>query len=150
MDPKHKEIAENIYDLASFSLVETGNDTILFVLIKDNETIPILIPQGTEIDTADYTMMSMSIAKEHNADAIIVVAGMWVVTGSAKEIDITIRPSESPKREHYLNLIYMTADGNTFESIAGKVETDPAGTKFVRDHDWVDNVQQFEWFQPWS
>jgi len=94
--------------------------------------------------------MSMNIAREQNADAILVVAGMWVVKGLPSEIDISIRPSENEAREHFLNLVYMTADGKEYESIAGKVEKDPGGTKFVREHEWVDQIQEFEWFQPWK
>ena len=59
MDPTHKEIAEEIYNMASFALAETGNDTTLFVLIKENQSIPILVPPGFDIDTAGYAMMSM-------------------------------------------------------------------------------------------
>ena len=149
MDPKHKEIAENVYQLASFALTETGHDTTLFVLIKDNNSIPIIVPEDSRIDTSSYTLMSMNYAQQQNADAIIVVSGMWVVKGTLSEIELDVRPSESDKREHYLNLIYMTADGSNFESIAGKVERDIAGTKFVREHEWVDSIQKFEWFQPW-
>ncbi|MCK5613790.1 hypothetical protein KAR91_68635 [Candidatus Pacearchaeota archaeon] len=149
MNPKHKAIAENVYKIALFSLVESGRDTPLFVLIKDNQSIPILIPPGLEIDVASYTMMSLNLAREQNADAIMVVSGMWVVTGEIDDIDLTIRPSESDMKEHYLNLVYMTADGSEFNSIAGKVEIDPQGTKFIRHHEWLDNLQQFEYFQPW-
>jgi hypothetical protein len=149
MDPKHKEIAENLYQMASFSLAETGIDTALFVLIKGEQSIPIFVPPGTDIDTAEYALMAMNFAGEQNADAVIVVAGMWVVTGLAEEIDTDVRPSQHKSREHYLNLVYMTADGKTFESIVGKVEMDPAGTKFVRHHEWLESVQEFEWLQPW-
>lgn len=149
MNPKHKEIAENVYQIALFSLVETGHDTPLFVLIKDNQSMPILIPPGLEIDVAGYTMMSLNLAREKNADAIMVVSGMWVVTGQLDDIDLTVRPSENNMKEHYLNLVYMTADGSLFKSIAGKVETDPQGTKFVREHEWLADVQHFEYFEPW-
>ncbi len=149
MNPKHKEIAENVYQIALFTLAETGTDVPLFVLIKEDQSIPILIPPYLEIDTAGYALMSMNLAKEHDADALILISGMWVVTGNINEIDVNIRPSESDLKEHYLNLIYMTADGSGVESIAGKVETDPSGTKYVRHHEWMDSIQEFEWCQPW-
>ena len=150
MDPKHRELAEEIYQMSSFVLAESGADAPLFILIKDNKSIPILIPPGTEIDTAGYIMMSLNFAREEKADAIIVVAGMWVVTGHVDDINLDVRPSEQESREHYLNLVYMSSDGSELESIAGKVETDPAGTKYVRHHEWMDSVQDFEWLQPWK
>lgn len=149
MDPKHREIAESVYNTASFALAETGLDTALFVLIKDNESIPILVPPGTDIDTAGYAMMSMHYAKEHDADAIVVVSGMWIVKQHIQEYDPDMRPSEHPDREHYLNLIYMTADGGEMESIVGKVETDPGGRKFVRDHEWTQGIEMTHWLEPW-
>ena len=150
MDPKHKELAEQIYQMATFILAESGTDAPLAVLIKDNQTIPVLIPPGTEIDTAGYIMISLNFAREQKADAIVVIAGMWVVTGHIDEIDLNIRPSEQDNREHYLNLVYMSADGSDLESLAGKVEMDPAGTKYVREQEWLESVQDFEWLQPWK
>ena len=150
MDPKHKEIAEQIYQMSTFVLAESGTDAPLAILIKDNQTIPILIPPGSEIDTAGYIMMSLNFAREQDADAILIVAGMWVVTGHIDEIDLDLRPSQQDNRQHYLNLVYMSADGSDLQSLAGKVEMDPAGTKYVREQEWLDSVQDFEWLQPWK
>jgi hypothetical protein len=149
MNPKHKEIAETIYQTAIFALAETGKDAPIFFLIKDNQTIPILVPPGLDIDVTGYIMTSLELAKEHDADAIMIVAGMWVVTSNVNDIDLTIRPSEHDDKQHYLNLVYMSADGSELTSIAGKVETDPSGTKYVRDHEWLFDFQQFEMFEPW-
>jgi hypothetical protein len=150
MDKQHKKISEELYQTASFILTESGKDTPLFVLIKNNETFPILIPPGMEIDLATYSTLSLKLAREYDADAMIVIGGMWVVTDLVDNIDFQTRPSESDKREHYLNLIYITADGKTLESLAGKVEKDPAGTMYVREQDWLDSVQDFSLLQSWK
>lgn len=150
MDSEHKKIAEKIYKMATFVLAESGADTPLFVLIKDNESIPILIPPGMEIDVAGYATMSLKLAKEHDADAMLVVGGMWVVSDLLDNIDLQTKPSESEKREHYLNLVYITKDGKIIESIAGKIETAPDGTQYVKDQEWLDSVQDFSLLQPWK
>jgi hypothetical protein len=150
MDPKHKELAEQIYNSATFSLAETGNDSPLFIIIKDNQVTPILIPPGFEVDISGYAMLSLHYAQEAQADALIIISSMWVVLENVEALETGIRPSEHPDREHYFNLIYFSADGKEIESIAGKVETDISGTKFVREHDWLDSVQAFDWLQPWK
>ena len=150
MEEKHREIAEEIYQMATFVLVESGTDTPLFVLIKDNESIPILIPPGMELDLSTYATMSLKLANEQEADAMVLVGGMWVVTDLIDNIDLQTRPSESDKREHYLNLIYISDDGKILESIAGRVETDPAGTMYIKDQEWLDSVQDFDLLQPWK
>lgn len=150
MDKQHKELAEQVYQTATFILAESGKDTPLFILIKGDETIPILIPPGMEINLAEYSTLSHKMAKEQDADAMMIVGGMWVVMDTIDNIDLQTRPSESDKREHYLNLVYMSADGETVESIAGKVEKDPAGTMYVKEQDWLDSIQEFSLLQPWK
>lgn len=150
MDENHKKIAEEVYQMATFILVESGKDTPLFVLIKDNESIPIIIPPGMEVDLASYATMSLQLAKEQDADAMMVVGGMWVVSDHIDNIDLQTRPSESDMREHYLNLVYISKDGKILESIAGKVEKDIAGTMYVKEQDWLDTVQDFSLLQPWQ
>ena len=150
MDENHKKIAEEVYQMATFILVESGRDAPLFVLIKDNESIPIIIPPGIEIDLPYYATISLKLAKEQDADAMMVVGGMWVVSDHIDNIDLQTRPSESDKREHYLNLVYITKDGKTLESIAGKVETDIAGMMYVKEQDWMDTIQHFSLLQPWQ
>lgn len=150
MDEQHKKLAEEVYQTATFILTESGKDTPLFILIKEDETIPILIPPGMEINLAEYSTLSHKLAKEHDADAMMVVGGMWVVMDTIDNIDLQTRPSESDKREHYLNLVYMSADGEVTESIAGKVERDVAGTMYVKEQDWLDEIQDFSLLQPWK
>ncbi len=135
--------------MATMALAESGLDTTLFVLVKENQSIPILVPPGFDIDTTGYSMMALYYAKEQNADALICVSGMWIVKQHISELEEDIRPSEHPDREHYLNLIYMSADGKTMESIVGKVEQDPSGTKFVRNHEWSEGLETTKWFEPW-
>ena len=135
MNEKHKKIAEDLYKITLFALTETGKEYPVFCLIKDNKAMPVLMPPGEEIDVSNYILMSMDLARQYDVDALILVAGMWSVTSPIEEIDPRVRPSEHPNREHYLNLIYMTADGSEMESIAGKIETDQCRIQAERTGD---------------
>lgn len=151
MDPKHKEIAEGIYQAAIFGLAETGVDMPVISLIKDDKCIPILIPPLMEITMEEYTSKANEMAKEENADAILMIAGMWVVKGRKGELDLTERPSESPNREEHLNLVYMSANGNVTASISGEIKTNVGtGTKYVEKYDWMDSVSHTNFFEPWK
>jgi hypothetical protein len=44
----------------------------------------------------------------------------------------------------------MSADGKTLESIAGKVETDLAGHQFVREHEWLESMLDFNFIEAWK
>ena len=150
MDPKHKEIAEGIYQAAIFGLAETGVDMPVISLIKDNQCIPILIPPYIEITVDEYAARANEMAKEQNADAILIIAGMWVVKGHKDEIDLEQRPSQSPNREEHLNLVYMSADGEETASITGEIKTNVGtGTKYVEKYDWMDAVRN-NFFEPWK
>jgi hypothetical protein len=149
MNDEHKKIAEEFYKISSFALTESGKETPVFILVKDNLPIPLLVPPNQSMDTGSYIIFALGVAKRIDADALILVAGMWVITGKIGEVDTTIRPSMHPEREEYLNLIYMSADGSEIESLSGKIESDPAGTKFIRDQEWTDSVLKMDWLQPW-
>jgi len=150
MTPKHKEISEYIFKLSTFVLAETGLDTPLFVLIKDDQPIPVLIPPQVEIELTEYATYSLKFAKEHAADAMLFVSGMWVVSGPEVELDYSVRPSESKDREHYLSLVYISNDGKSKASLVGKVEQDPTGRKYVREQTWLDSVRNFNLLSSWK
>jgi hypothetical protein len=149
MNDEHRRIAEEIYKISAFALTETGKEIPVFILVKHDMPIPLLVPPDKDMDMGAYIMSALSFAKQYDADALILVASMWVVSGKLGEIDTRIKPSESPDREEYLNLIYMTADGLIIESLSGKVETTPIGTKFIRSQEWMDSTMKADWLQPW-
>jgi hypothetical protein len=150
MNQKHKKLAEEIYVASVFALAEKGMDAPIFILIKNDKSIPLLIPPDLEIGVAEYASMASDNARDLNADAIIVISGMWVVIDKAENLDPNVKPSDHPNREHYLNLVYMSADGKTLESIAGKVETDLAGHQFVREHEWLESMLDFNFIEAWK
>ena len=146
MDEVHKGLAEEIYGVMSMNLAETGTIYPIFYLIKDNNCMPVIMdPEGPPIDTEAYASVVNSTAHDQDCDAAIFISEQWTVIGKPddeemqKYIDGTKRPSEAEGRKDFLNLVYITAEGN-IKSLSGEIKTSGNGVHYVEESQWMNDA----------
>ncbi len=140
MDQKEKEMSEEIFNTLSIVLAEQGEVAPLYFIVKDKVMDPIVGHPG--VTHQHLASITVNMAHETNADAVVLVCEQWMVklkkdTKDAQDyIDGTKRPSQSPDAEPYLTLTYMTKNGEA-SSLIGKVHTSPNGVRFIRETEWI-------------
>ena len=146
MDERHKEIVEKLYNLASMHLAENGVFHPTFFVIKDGVCMPVIMhPESDQPDVATYASIVNSAAHDEDADAVVFISEQWTIMRKVDDKDLpafiegTERPSEAEDREEYLNLVYITAEGD-IKSISGKIQISPGGVHYIDGFDWVESA----------
>ncbi len=144
MDKKLRVVLSKLFDGYCFSLTETGFITPTYFLVKDEEIIKI---KNRGMDQELYVNLVLHQATQQDVEALIFVTENNVVTGYKNEQDIqalmngNIKINDHPNSESYLILMYISKDGNR-EGLFGKIEQDPSGLKFIKNHEWVTDINQ--------
>jgi len=153
MDDKLKGKLNELYDIHCMMLTERGIVEPMYFVVKDTMFTPILIGEGDEMSFANYTVESLKIAYNSEADGMILVSEQDVVVGKPGDKDIQalldgkIRPSDHPSKKPYLILTYINTEGKR-SALYGKIEYDIKGTKFIRTQKWSEEAVSKE--APWK
>lgn len=146
MNEQDKEKAEMLFTHISIVLTEHGKVFPTYIMIMDGQVIPVMVTEKAEMSLAEYEGVVHQAATEMQPDAMILIAEQWMVSRAKDDPDISllidgiIKPSDQKDKESYLTLIYTDKTGNS-ESLIGKIESDPMGTRFVRDQTWIKDCQ---------
>lgn len=142
MDKHHIQYSEYLFSAISMALTEHGKVYPTYVMIIQDEMIPVIAAPKENLTLAEYERAVNQAAMDVQPDAIILICEQWMVSRQKDDpetqllIDGVLRASEVPDKESYLTLIYTDIDGNS-ESLVAKIDSDPAGTRFTRDQSWI-------------
>lgn len=144
MNEQDKANAEMLFSHISMVLTEHGKVFPTYIMIMDSQIIPVMVTQKAEMSLAEYESIVHQAATEMQPDAMILISEQWMISRAKDDPDIPLlvdgvmKPSDQPDKESYLTLIYTDKTGAS-ESLIGKIESDPAGTRFVREQSWIDD-----------
>lgn len=139
MDKKLRIVLSKLFDDYCFILTEKGNIMPTYFLVKDKEIIKVV---NKGVDQKFYMSFVLHQATQKDAEALVLISENNVVTGDRRDDDIkaitkgNLKISEHPNNEEYLILMYVSKDGER-EGLFGKIEKDPTGVKFIRNHEWA-------------
>jgi hypothetical protein len=152
MNKETRKISEDLFNTTSIILAENGKISPIYFIVKDDMLNPIVGYPGITIQ--HLANLTVSLAHDTNADAVIFICEQWMVkihkdSDEVKNyLDGTKRPSESPNAESYLTLTYMTKYG-VANSLIAKIHTSTNGVKYVRETEWIDNTST-NMITPWA
>ena len=135
----------DLFNNYCFLLTEKGKIYPTYFLIKNKDII--MMDSRTGVDFNIYANFVANQAQKQNVDAIVLLAENNAIVGKQEDKDIQaiidgrLKPGDHPDSEKYLILVYMSSTGEK-EALFGKIEKDPRGIKFIRDHEWVTDIYQ--------
>jgi hypothetical protein len=142
MDEKLRVALSKLFDDYCFILTEKGNIVPTFFLIKDKDIIKVANMNIRKEIYADFVMYQ---ATQQQAEAIVLITENGVVSGSRDDEDIKaiasgkLKIKDHPDYEPHLLLIYISKDGER-QGLFGKIEKDPSGVKFIKNHEWASDI----------
>jgi len=143
---KHKQIAKDLYNIASMQLAEHGYIHPMFFMVKDDQYIPVMMhPASDQVEMATYASIVNSAAQDEDVDAVILISEQWTVIGKIDDEEMEAyrtgkkRPSEAEGRKDFLNLVYVTARGDV-TSISGEIKKSSNGIHYIDGYDWMDSA----------
>lgn len=117
---------------------------VYIMILPGNEVYPIVI-QDKDISLTEYATMSMNIAEQYQAEAMILICEQYMISKTKDDPELQAyltgvkRASEDPDNKKFLTLVYMDKSGDC-ESLIGEIFTDPIGTPFTRDSTWIEDA----------
>lgn len=142
MKKSHKELAEELYNIASMTLAESGEFYPTFFLVKDDKFSPIILdPEMKGVNPQTYISIVNNQAHEIDADAAIFISRQWTPIGKVSDEDLEDFKSgrKTPTKENrkdFLNLVYMTPKGKA-NGLCGEIKVSPNGVMYVEEHEWA-------------
>ena len=143
MKETHRAICERLFDGISMALTETGKAFPVYIIILPGDDVfPIVLAGEMELDVASYSLMANDVAREMQAEAMMLICEQVMVSRTNDSTDLqdlldgTVRPRDMADKEDYLTMMYMFEDGQV-ESLIAKIHSDPRGTRYTKDKKWI-------------
>lgn len=143
MKETHRVMCEELFDNISMTMSETGKTFPVFLLILPGDQVfPIVLGGDSELDMASYSMTANDVAREMEAEAMMLICEQIMVarTNDSDDlqdlIDGKVRPRDMADKKECLTLMYMFEDGK-IESLISTIHSDPAGTRYTKDKKWI-------------
>lgn len=136
MDQAERTMAEQIFNVASIAMAEKGELAPMYFIILGGMMNPLV--GAPDMPYQDLAAAAVNVAHETDADAIILICEQTALQFDKNDPDMKDyldgirRPSESPKAEDYLTLIYMSKDGQA-ESLIAKIHKSLNGIRHIKD-----------------
>lgn len=143
MDPKHKEMIENMFSTLSFNLTEVGKiDPLFLMVLPDNSIRLVMVAEKGQLETREYASLSIAAASDMDAKALILICEQYMVKRKKDDPELQsfltgqLRPSEAPDHQEYLTIVYTEKDGTT-ESLISQIHSDLVGRRYTIDFKWL-------------
>lgn len=142
MDKKLRSVLSKLFDEYCFILTKRGSIVPTYFLIKDYDLIQI---KNIGLNENIYASLVFAQAEIQGAEAVVLLSENQVVTGDKTDSDMQalldkkISISDHPEKEPYLILVYLEKNGER-EALFGKIEKDPSGNKFIKEHEWATDI----------
>lgn len=142
MDEKLRITLSKLFDDYCFILTEKGKIIPTYFIIKNHDIIRV---KNIGLNENVYTSLVFTHADRQHADALVFLSEKKVVSADKDDrsmqalIDGQIGIEDHPDHKPYLILIYIGRNGDK-EAIFGKIEKDPSGVKFIKNHEWANDI----------
>ena len=154
MDDQDREKAEYIFSAISMALTEHGKVFPTYIMIVDGQLLPVLVAEKGEMSLAEYEEIVHLAAQQTQPEAMMLICEQWMVAKDQNDpevqllIDGVMKASDHEDKKSYLTLIYTNKNGES-ESLIAEIDSDPAGTRFTRDHSWIKDCVS-NMIRPWT